>query len=633
MPIPQETIDEILRAADIAEVARAFRLELKPAGNHTWKACCPFHNEKTPSFHIDTTKQVYHCFGCGEGGSIVTLVKKLLNTDFVGAMQWLAERYNITIPAQTHGGENSAEAAQRRQFREDGMRLLAEAASFFQEQLRSPVGTEARQYLAERGIDQETIQKYGLGFAPDTWDALANWANANGFSRALMLATGLCIQNEKNAERVYDRFRKRLMFPICNELGKVVAFSGRVFGPNPPEGGKYVNSPESDFFHKGRVLYGFHIARQAFGKTKWALVCEGQLDVIACHRAGLLQAIAAQGTAFTEDHARMLAKTQVPCVHLAFDGDPAGHKATLRTIKLLQHNGLQVLIATIPESEDPDSIFRTGGASALQNIMAQAEPAIPFAFRIACQNHPDGSPEARSAIVTEMLEVIATLTDEVTAIGHCQWLAGQLRLPEETIRSLLTQTRATNAEAEERARRLPASLTTALPPPALAVPRLVLENGDSANALTATLLDLAVHFQPIAEQLAQDPELLDPLGDCPAKSALTMLLAGTADGDWEGTLAALTRSDLCNDAAVSAVLVKSQFEHLLDQPGTSEPLQQALSDCLNRLQATKLQVESAQLGTQLEQQPDDLAALAAAAQLARERQQLRNARRHRRPQA
>ena len=626
MPIPQETIDEILRAADIADVARAFRLELKPAGQSTWKACCPFHHEKTPSFHIDTSKQVYHCFGCGEGGSIVTLVKKLVNTDFVGAMQWLAQRYNITIPEQTNGGESAAEAARRRQYHDDGMRLLTEAAGFFQEQLRSPAGAEARQYLTDRGIDEATVQKYGLGFAPDSWDALATWANAHGFSRALLTATGLCLQSEKNAERVYDRFRNRLMFPICNELGKVVAFSGRVFGAKPAEGGKYVNSPESEFFHKGRVLYGFHFARQAFSHSKWALVCEGQLDVIACHRAGLLQAIAAQGTAFTEEHAKMLAKTQVPCVHLAFDGDPAGHKATLRTIKLLQHSGLQVLITTIPEHEDPDSIFRTGGATALQSIMAQAEPAIPFVFRIACQNHPDGSPEARSAIVSEMLDVIATLTDEVTAIGHCQWLAGQLRLPEETIRNLLNQKRAATAEAEQHARR-PLAYAVAPPPPSLSVPKLILEN-DSANALVATMLDLAVHFQPIAERLSQDPDLLTPLADCSAKSALNMLLAGTADGDWEGTISSLTRSELCNDPAVSAVLVKSQFENLTALPEHDAPLQQALADCLNRLQAIKLQLESAQLGSKLEQQPDDFSALAEAAKLARERQQLRHTRKH-----
>lgn len=622
MAIPQETIDEILRSADLAEVARAFQLELKPAGPGTWKACCPFHHEKTPSFHLDTSKQVFHCFGCGEGGSLVTFVKKMVNTDFVGAMQWLAQRYNITIPEDTRGGESSAEAAKRRQFHDDGMRLLTESAAFFQEQLRSPLGAEARQYLSDRGIDEATIQKYGLGYAPDSWDALANWANQHGFSRALLVATGLCLQSEKNQERVYDRFRHRLMFPICNELGKVVAFSGRVFGANPSEGGKYVNSPESEFFHKGRVLYGFHIARQALSHTKWALVCEGQLDVIACHRAGLLQAMAAQGTAFTEDHARMLAKTQVPCVHLAFDGDPAGHKATLRTIKLLQSAGLQVLITTLPDKEDPDSIFRTGGPTALQSIMAQAEPAIPFVFRITCQNHPDNTPEARSAIVSEMLEVIATLTDEMTAIGHCQWLAGQLRLPEDAIQKLLNQRREATKEAEQRARRF---RSEPLPPPPLTLPRITLEN-ESANALTETMLDLAVHFQPLAEHLAQDPEILAPLTDCPAKQALTMLLAGTADGDWEGSLVALTHSDLCNDKTVSAVLVKSRFDNLLTQPHDTTMLQQALEDCLNRLQAIKLQTASAQLATVLDQQPDDFATLAEAAKLARERQKLRNAR-------
>ncbi|MBO7742372.1 MAG: DNA primase, partial [Victivallales bacterium] len=434
MRIPERIIEEIRQRADIGEVARDF-MELKRSGDGSFKACCPFHHEKTPSFSVNTTKQVYHCFGCGVGGNVITLVKGLVNTDFVGAIRWLGRKYNIDIPEEYDSSEgDSAEAARRRRLREEGMRLLNDAAGWFQSQLNTPAGAEARSYLASRGIDQETISKFRIGLAPEGWDSLTQWARTKGYSRDALIETGLCLSKE-GQQRLYDRFRNRIMFTICDELSRPVAFSGRLYAANQPPnaGGKYVNSPESEFFHKSRVLYGFNFARSAFKNAGWALVCEGQLDVIACHRSGLEQAIAAQGTAFTEEHARMLRKANVSNVHLAFDGDAAGLKAALRTIKLLHAESIHVMVTPLPGGADPDSIFRSGGPDALKKIMDHAVSAVEFSFNTAKAAHPEDTPEAKSAVVSEMLDVIASIQDGVARSGHCQLLAKSLSLPENVI--------------------------------------------------------------------------------------------------------------------------------------------------------------------------------------------------------
>ena len=605
MKIPQQTIDEIFQRADIVDVARAFHLELKKAGDNTFKACCPFHNEKTPSFHINVSKQVYHCFGCGVGGGIIKLVQGLVNTDFVGAVTWLANRYNIAIP-ETDDFSGSPEYAKKRKFHDDGMRLLDEAAGLFQSILSGQDGQIARDYLTSRGIDNETIQKYRLGLAPDGWDTLVNWATARGYSPELLAATGLAIAKPERPDRPYDRFRHRIMFPICDELARVVAFSGRLFDPTfPDKGGKYVNSPESEFFHKGKILYGFHLARQTFKQSGWALVCEGQLDTIACHRAGLGQAFASQGTAFTEDHARMLARTGVPCVHLAFDGDNAGFKATMKTLRLLLAANLNVEITVIPEGEDPDSLFRRGGAHALQQVMGVSTPAIPYAFQVLCSQHPQGTPEARSAIVNEMLEILSAIPDEVISYGHCQELAHKLSLPENVVTDLLAKRKRDEQEATRRASQYGQPYNPAQPPsqPQQDIPQTALFHDlHGIEALAETMLDLCVHFEPIALEW-QDLNLGEIMAaETPLVRALNTVLAGTAAGDWAGAVESLYQGELNEDSAVSKILTVSPFAAcVLPEDGTLPPLlEQAVLECQNRLESLKLEQQQQQLAAQLQ---------------------------------
>ncbi len=605
MRIPQTVIDEIMRKADIVEVAQGF-FELKKAGDNDFKACCPFHNEKTPSFHINPAKQVYHCFGCGVGGNLVTLVKALVNTDYVGAMEWLARKYGVVIPENYDDGVTADDARRRRQFRDDGMRLLDAAAAWYQSHLNAPEGAAAREYLRSRGLDGATVERYRIGYAPDAWDAFAAWALANGFSAALLTATGLAIQKEDG--RLADRFRNRLMFSICDELSRVVAFSGRVLGPTPPNTGKYVNSPETEFFHKSSVLYGLNIARMAFRKAGWALVCEGQLDVIACHRAGLEQAVAAQGTAFTEEHVRLLAKANVKTAHLAFDGDAAGHKATLRTVKLLYGGGIQPLVTTLPEGEDPDGLFRNGGAEALQQVMAAAEPAIPFAFRVFQQQHPEGTPEARSQIVDEMLAVIACIQDDVARIGHAQWLADQLSIPKGILLNLLDGQRQRMLEESRRETRRafqPDGAAAAPPTPApQIVPRAMLEreNNRAATSVATAALDLALHYHEAAKRFAASDAFWRLTGEAPVFQALNYLLANTSEGEWEEGVKAIAQGDWAADTVVSRLLTASVFAPA-DADGATETLPempaQAVEDCLKRVEEMALEAEQARLRQQL----------------------------------
>ena len=609
MRIPENTIDEILHKADIMDVLRAFHVELKRSGDNRYKACCPFHNERTPSFTINTSKQVYHCFGCGVGGGVVKLVQGLVNTDFIGAIRWLGDRYHVDIPEDSFSG-TPQEYAESRKFRETGMRLLEDTAGFFQSNLSGPMGAQAREYLASRGITPETIQKYRIGYAPDSMDATHGWALKRGFSRELLVKTGIAIEKEgQNA--LHDRWRDRIIFPICDELSRVVGFSGRIYKESPLPGGKYVNSPESEFFHKGRILYGFNFARQEFKHSGWALICEGQLDVIACHNAGLGQAVAAQGTAFTEDHARMLARTGVKEARLAFDGDSAGLKATIRTTRLLLAAGLAVQVITLPEGADPDSIFRKGGAKSLNQVMEGATPAIEFAFNAITRTHPEGTPEAKSLIVSEMIQLLAAIPNQVASYGHCQELAGWLSIPEHIVADQLAKYKREEIEAATRSAQFQrADQAANAPRPAAVAPQALFHNLAGVDALAQTMLDLCIHFEQVAQQWV-DLDVSDVLPtDSPVVRAINAILAATAEGDWGISVNEVAQGDLGTDSAVSAILTNSPFESftVTDDGRLCASLEQAVNDCMARLERLRLEKEQQNIVKKLDK-GEDLAAL------------------------
>lgn len=366
--IPKETIEQIAAANDIVEVIGSY-FPLKRAGAN-YKALCPFHQEKSPSFTVSPARQTFHCFGCGVGGSVFRFVMAYEHVEFPAAVKRLGARVGIEIVEER--GDGAADDRQR-ELRALLLQLHNEAAEWFHHNLlKSKAAEPAREYLKNRGIDRRIAAEWQIGFAPDSWDAFVKWAAERGYRRAEILQAGLVTPRDENRPTgdVYDRFRGRIMFPICNEIGEVIAFSGRVI-QSDAKGAKYVNSPETPLFRKGNVLFGMHKTKRSLIEANSAIVCEGQLDLITVFEAGIRNVVAPQGTAFTENQARVL-KRFVREVVLCFDADAAGQKAAERSLEALLQSDLVVRVAEMPAGEDPDSIVRSRGREEFEKRIADA---------------------------------------------------------------------------------------------------------------------------------------------------------------------------------------------------------------------------------------------------------------------
>src|SRR6266853_3885254 len=374
--IPSETIEQIAAANDIVEVIGSY-FPLKRAGAN-FKALCPFHQEKTPSFHVSPQRQTFHCFGCGVGGSVFRFVMDYEHIDFPAAVRKLAARVGISIVEK--GGaiiDEDRERAARRRL----LQLHAEAAEWFYENLiKREFAEPARKYLKERGITAEIAKRWQIGYAPDEWDAFGSWARDRGYDPRDLVASGLVKTKDDAADApsrsVYDRFRGRIMFPICNDVGEVIAFSGRLL--KDEEGAaKYLNSPETPLFRKGNVLFGLHKSKRALIEANSAIVCEGQIDLISLFEAGITNVVAPQGTAFTENQARIL-KRLVDEVVLCFDADVAGKRAAERSLDALLQNDLIVRVTEMPAGEDPDSLVRQKGKEDFEARVAAARDFFDY---------------------------------------------------------------------------------------------------------------------------------------------------------------------------------------------------------------------------------------------------------------
>jgi len=370
--IPSETIEQIAAGNDIVEVIGSY-FPLKRAGAN-FRALCPFHQEKTPSFMVSSSRQTFHCFGCGAGGSVFRFVMEYEHVDFPEAVRKLATRAGITIVEKRGAADEDRQYETRRKL----LKLHAEAAEWFHENLtKREIGEPARKYLTQRGITSEIAKRWQLGYAPDEWDAFGNWARGQGFDTRELVAGGLIKTKDDNQtsnlnpRTSYDRFRGRIMFPICNREGEVIAFSGRLL--KEQEGApKYLNSPETPLFQKANVLFGFHKSKRALIEAKSAIVCEGQLDLISLFESGIMNVVAPQGTAFTENQARILKRFDVNEVILCFDSDAAGIKAAERSLDALLENDFMIRIVQLPPSEDPDSLVRREGGEQFGKRVAQA---------------------------------------------------------------------------------------------------------------------------------------------------------------------------------------------------------------------------------------------------------------------
>jgi DNA primase len=375
--IPSETIEQIAAANDIVEVIGSY-FSLKRAGAN-FKALCPFHQEKTASFTVSPSRQTFHCFGCGAGGSVFRFVMEYEHVDFPAAVRKLAARAGITIVEKRGAADEARQYEARRKL----LKLHAEAAEWFHENLiKKEIGEPARKYLKQRGITGEIAKRWQLGYAPDEWDAFGSWARGQGYDARELVASGLIKTKDDdqttnlNLRTSYDRFRGRIMFPICNDVGEVIAFSGRLL--KEEEGAaKYLNSPETPLFRKGNVLFGLQKSKRALIEANCAIVCEGQLDLISLFEAGITNVVAPQGTAFTESQARIL-KRFADEVVLCFDSDAAGTKAAERSLDALLENDFIVRVVELPPGEDPDSLVRRDGKEQFEKRVANARDFFDY---------------------------------------------------------------------------------------------------------------------------------------------------------------------------------------------------------------------------------------------------------------
>ncbi len=447
MPMFSDNFREQVRAAsDIVDVIGG-SLPLKRAGAN-FVTLCPFHKEKSPSFNVNPAKQIFHCFGCHKGGDVFRFVQDYENLTFPEALQRLAERAHIPLEF-----EDNPTAQQARGLKDSLLKLHEAICVRWQGCLATEAaGQIARDYLAKRGVSAEAVKEFRLGAAPESWDDTVNWAKAKGFPAELCEQAGLIIRKEETG-RHYDRFRGRLMFPICDEQGRVIAFSGRIL-QGDEKTAKYVNSPETAIFTKGRVLYALDKAKRAILDAGHAVVCEGQLDTIACHANGLKHVVAPQGTALTPEHARIL-KRYVDEVILCFDGDKAGRNASIRSFDGLLGSGLAVRVATIPPPDDPDSYIKAHGGETFRGILNRAEGYFDFLLRHLVLENDTTTDRGRMAVVRAMGEAAHKTGNAVLLDTYAQKTAQRLSVNVESVRTEFRKARLNAAPAREDANEPP----------------------------------------------------------------------------------------------------------------------------------------------------------------------------------
>ena len=442
------TLERIRAASDIVDVIGAY-LPLKKTGAN-FTALCPFHKEKSPSFNVNAHKQIFHCFGCHKGGDVFTFVKEYENIGFVDAVRRLAER--AKIPLETD--QNPVEQ-QSRHLKDELLQIHEQITQRWQNALANEAsGQLARDYLAKRGVSAEAIKLFRLGAAPELWDDTVNWAKSKNYELPLVEKAGLiigksadapstepsgeensksAIGNRQSAIRYYDRFRGRLMFPICDEQGRVVGFSGRILSGDE-KAAKYVNSPETAIFTKSKVFFGLDKSKRALLDAQSAIVCEGQLDLIACFMAGVQNVVAPQGTAFTDQHARII-KRYVDEVVLCFDSDEAGQNAAVRSLDHLLASGVAVRVAVMPRPHDPDSFIKANGGEAFRKLVASADGFFDYYLNRLCAQNDAASDKGRLAILRDMAEAVGKTGSAVLVDKYAQKTALRLGVSPEAVRA------------------------------------------------------------------------------------------------------------------------------------------------------------------------------------------------------
>ncbi len=544
--IPQSFIDELLNRVDIVEVIDA-RVPLKKSGRD-YSACCPFHNEKTPSFTVSQTKQFYHCFGCGAHGTALGFLMEYEHMDFVEAVEALAAGVGLEVPRE-------AGPAREQQAGADLYQIMERAAGYYRRQLRDhPNAERAIDYLKKRGLSGEIAAEFGIGFAPPGWDNLSRALGSDPESQGLLVRGGLA--TEKEPRGLYDRFRDRIMFPIRDRRGRVIAFGGRLLEGDGP---KYLNSPETPIFHKGRELYGLFEARKALRKLDQLLVVEGYMDVVALAQFGIRYAVATLGTATTVEHLETLYRL-VPDVVFCFDGDRAGRQAAWRALENAlpaMRAGRQARFLFLPEGEDPDSLVRHEGADAFERRVADAVPLSEFFFEALGRQADTSTVDGRARLVDLARPRLAKVVEPVFRQLMLERLAQIVGMSAERLDGLLAG--APPGRNDDR----PARVKPAGRP------------GSRSPIRRAIALLLQ---RPELAQRVADPNRLKTL-DLPGANLLSNVLEMLRNEPHLSTGALLERWSGTEEGKHLFKLAQ------IDLPGTPEGLEQEFTDLLRHLDA------------------------------------------------
>ncbi|HXP64661.1 MAG TPA: DNA primase [Steroidobacteraceae bacterium] len=559
--IPDSFLDELVSRSDIVDVISA-RVPLKKAGRE-YKACCPFHNEKSPSFSVSAEKQFYHCFGCGAHGTVIGFLMQYEKMEFLDAVADLAQRAGLELPREAQAQKDPGSA--------DLHELMLRAARFFEQNLAD--NPRAQTYVQRRGIDANISARFSLGYAPDAWDSLLRRFGAQEEEKRRLLQVGLVL--ERSGERTggyYDRFRDRLMFPIRDSRGRVIGFGGRVIDQGEP---KYMNSPETPLFHKGRELYGLYEARQARADFKRLVVVEGYMDVVRLHQAGITYAVATLGTATTQEHLNKIFR-QTHEVVFCFDGDRAGRQAAWRALENalpLAQDGRELKFMFLPDGHDPDTLVAAEGADAFENRMKEALPLSEY-------------------LVQQLIADVDL--DHVDGRAKLKALAGPLfaRMPEGIYREMLADRLA--ARVSMPANKLKEFFSSGEPKRSANAPELGIRRRGRMSVGRGNLLTQAITLvlhHPAAAGSIADPDLLSSI-DKPGVSVLKELLEQAATASSPSTAMLLERwrerpeherltelamqDPLVADSGAAAKELKMAVEKLLQEYGPGRRMDELL---------------------------------------------------------
>ncbi len=398
-----EFIDELKEKVDLVDLISDY-LELKKTGNR-YKGLCPFHSEKTPSFFVNPDNNFYHCFGCGAGGDSINFVMEIENLTFIESIKMLAERSGMELP------DMSDQQREIYKERENIFSLNKLAARFYNYLLTDTnMGKKALDYLNDRGFDKDDIKRFNLGFAADEWQLLLNFLKKKNFSIHLIKKAGLISEGNNNS--YYDKFRNRLMFPIFNNRGEVIAFGGRILDSEDSYGPKYLNSPETQIFSKKKNLYGLHLAKESIRKENSCIIMEGYTDVIQAHKNGFENSIASLGTAFTEEQAELI-KRYAENAYIAYDADTAGNKATLRGLDILNDTGINVKVIELEEGSDPDQLLKNEGSAVFKELIDKAVSLIDFKINMIVKDENLSEPGIRKKVLRSIVELLSGVEDNL----------------------------------------------------------------------------------------------------------------------------------------------------------------------------------------------------------------------------